>query len=242
MSDELVEIKVKDLRFMVRKGSSDFKSIEEVVLKSNYEKHGIEIKRGSTWIDLGANIGAFTVLALSKGAKVIAVEPDPDSLSLLEQNIKINFPKKKVKIIPKAIVADQKKQAFLYLNTEHKNYWRNSIEKMWTGGKVVVPCINFKEVFAEDGAKFNVKMDIEGSEMAILENLFDVENIDQLVFEYSFDVDPSLGRFRAIIRQLKTKFLIVKYNWSSTLEVASFWQPNWFPPLKMVYCRKKGLL
>src|SRR5271165_2201539 len=37
-------------------------------------------------LDLGANIGAWTCLALSRGAKVVSVEPNKDNFSVLRVN------------------------------------------------------------------------------------------------------------------------------------------------------------
>ena len=50
----------------------------------------IRIEPGETWADLGANVGAFTCLAASLGAKVYAFEPHPENFQLLEQNVKLN--------------------------------------------------------------------------------------------------------------------------------------------------------
>jgi len=45
---------------------------------------------GSLFIDVGANVGTYTVLAASLGAEVIAVEPAPDTAALLAENITLN--------------------------------------------------------------------------------------------------------------------------------------------------------
>ncbi len=60
---------------------------QEVWLMDLYEKH-YRIKPGDVILDIGAHIGAFSVLAARKGAKVFAYEPTPRSFRLLLENIK----------------------------------------------------------------------------------------------------------------------------------------------------------
>jgi FkbM family methyltransferase len=53
-------------------------------LRGTYERAQVKIQPGDIVIDLGANVGAFTRFALSRGAaKVIAFEPEPRHLSIL---------------------------------------------------------------------------------------------------------------------------------------------------------------
>ena len=41
-------------------------------------------------IDVGAHIGRYTLIAAERGAKVIAIEPDPSNFLVLEQNVRLN--------------------------------------------------------------------------------------------------------------------------------------------------------
>jgi FkbM family methyltransferase len=68
-----------------------------VLLTGSFERREIEVARscarpGTTAIDVGANVGIFTVpLALAVGnGRVIAVEPSPENVALLEHNIRLN--------------------------------------------------------------------------------------------------------------------------------------------------------
>ena len=49
------------------------------------------LKQGDLFIDIGANVGSYTVLAARVcGANVIAVEPDPETVKSLRRNIEVN--------------------------------------------------------------------------------------------------------------------------------------------------------
>jgi FkbM family methyltransferase len=63
------------------------------------------IKEGDIIIDAGADIGLFSVLAAFKVKeknRVIAVEPEPNNLKILRENVELNY-LKNVIIVPKAL-------------------------------------------------------------------------------------------------------------------------------------------
>lgn len=227
--DEPVVVEARDgYRFLVRPGSSDEKAIKEVVTRRSYFRHGIEIRPGETWVDLGANIGTFAVMAARRGAHVIAYEPDPDSAALAAANATLNGVEVEVR---QAGVATSDGEATLHVNGARKNYWRNSLVKSWRGGSErTVPIVDYRTAIPP-GA--NVKMDIEGSEFAILEAL-DFDTIGDLVFEWSFDIDRSIPRFAAVIARLRGRYPSVVY--SKFDETLPEWPGSWFPPCRTVWC------
>ena len=48
------------------------------------------LRRGDVFVDVGACIGGYSVRACKLGAYVIALEPEKDNYSLLEQNMRLN--------------------------------------------------------------------------------------------------------------------------------------------------------
>jgi FkbM family methyltransferase len=48
------------------------------------------LREGGLFVDVGANVGTYTLWAAEQGAEVIAVEPAADTFSLLEENIALN--------------------------------------------------------------------------------------------------------------------------------------------------------
>jgi FkbM family methyltransferase len=75
-------------------------------MKSCYERSlfGFKILPSDYWLDLGAHIGVFTSMALSAGAKVVAVEPEPCNFDLLSQNAESNNKKKGLGDDPRCIL------------------------------------------------------------------------------------------------------------------------------------------
>ncbi len=48
------------------------------------------LREGGLFIDVGANVGTYTIWAAEQGAEVIALEPAADTFKLLEENIALN--------------------------------------------------------------------------------------------------------------------------------------------------------
>lgn len=225
---ESFAIELRGLRFFQRPGTSDIKAISEVVERRTYKKRGLKFYKGERWIDLGANVGAFSVWAAAQGCSVQAFEPDPDSFTLLEKNIAIN--RLAIKARRAAVVVGQGGERSFFTNDAKGNVWRNSLLKQWRGGRTIqVPTVAVESVF--DGS--HVKMDIEGSEFEILEQA-DLSKIGDLVFEWSFDIDPSIPRFAAAIKRLRSEFRLVSYGKFD--ESQERWPGSWFPASRLVVC------
>jgi predicted RNA methylase len=65
--------------------------IKEVMLDREYARVGPPIEPGWTVVDIGAAHGAFALTAARAGAaRVIAVEPAPDTCALLVDNLRRN--------------------------------------------------------------------------------------------------------------------------------------------------------
>lgn len=224
---------INGIKFFYREGTSDLKTFEEVIGRDVYQKKGMKIEAGETWYDCGGNVGAFTLLACSKGAKVKVFEPDHYNCEMIEKNLKLN--NFKAEIVCAALVHNEVKEAVLFVGN-NGNVWRNSLFKNWNGRGLKIKCINFDNNFEDD---ICVKMDIEGGEMLILENTNKV--FKKMVFEWSFDIDPDLVRFWGIIDKLKLKYNIASIGNTAKYETRDYatWQKSWFPACTNVFCYKK---
>lgn len=222
------------IQFYHREGTSDLKTFNEVVIGDCYQKKGNKIQAGEHWIDCGGNVGAFTLLALSKGARVTVYEPDPNNCKMIERNLKANG--WDAQIVCAGLVHNDRKKANLYVGN-NGNVWRNSMFKNWNGKGLKVDCVNFDEA-VPDGVC--VKMDIEGAEMPILEAT--ERRFTKLVFEWSFDIDPSLPRFWNIIQRLSQTYDIAEIGNVARIKTRDFntWQKSWFPACTNVFCYAKN--
>lgn len=225
---------IKGIKFFYRENTSDLKTFEEVIERDVYQKKGMKIQHGESWVDCGGNVGAFTLLACKLGANVTVYEPDPYNCEMIKKNLKLNGFKADVRNL--ALVHNDTKKANLYVGN-NGNVWRNSLYKNWNGKGVVVSCVNFDEV-VPDGVC--VKIDIEGAEMAILENT--KRKFKKLVFEWSFDIDPSLPRFWNIIEKLSKNYLISNIGNTAKFKTRDYnvWQKSWFPACTNVFCYEKN--
>lgn len=225
---------IKNIKFYYRENTSDLKTFEEVIGKDVYRKKGMTIQSGEHWVDCGGNVGAFTLLACSLGAKVTVYEPDPNNCKMIELNLGLNgF---NANIVCAGLVHNDTKKANLYVGN-NGNVWRNSMFKNWNGKGIKVDCLNFDES-VNDGVC--VKMDIEGAEMLILENTS--RNFKKLVFEWSFDIDPSLTRFWDIIEALQKKYKVADIGNTAKFKSRDYdvWQKSWFPACTNVFCYEKN--
>lgn len=127
----------------------------------------------NTIIDLGGNIGTFSVWAAQKYQPKVLVtaEPDPDNLYILQKNLEQNGLKPpgssttKVHLIQKAVYKKTGKIGFVQ---ESLNKGRNAVDEHATVN--LVPTITLKDLFTEqklDTVDF-MKIDIEGGEQFIL--------------------------------------------------------------------------
>lgn len=230
---KLEKVSIRGFEFWIRPGYSDLKTFEEVIGRKTYLKRGMTILPGEKWMDCGGNVGAFAILASNLGASVTVYEPDPYCCEMIEKNLRLNGFQAEIK--QTALVHDDRKSVTLFIGNNN-NVWRNSIVKKWNKLGIKVPCSNFDE----EAKQFDAcKMDIEGAEMPILENT-NIE-FNKLVYEWSFDIDPSLTRLWNVIDQQKYIYR-VEAAWNSirySQRDYERWQPQWFPACTNVFCYKK---
>ena len=233
MNGELHMVKAGGAKFAVRDGTSDIKAVDEVVTRKAYARKGMTPEKGETWLDVGANCGAFSVWAARLGAKIIAFEPDTENALIARTNVDLNGLGKMVEFHDVALIAEDKasKLAF-HRNISNGNLWRNSLYKQWRGGETIA--VRGEPIKQYWRNKYCIKIDAEGVEMPILEKYAD-SPVTKLIFEWSFDIDPSISRFEKVISRLKKTYEQVSYAGYSSGYAK--WQPSWFPACRTIWCK-----
>lgn len=174
--------------------SSDFKVIEEVIKRDVYKGSNL-IKDNELWLDIGANIGAFTLLALNKGARVICYEPCPRNIEKLQHaGLVVNE------------VAVSNVDGYLNFYLEKNNEWRHTLFKTRGRDVIQVKVINSKDLPDADG----IKIDVEGSELDIIYGLRKLPN--KLVLEYDGGKHPLKTTYDKFISYLKDNYTYVNYK------------------------------
>ena len=165
-------------------------------LESKYDCY--ELDNMDVVFDIGANSGLFSLLCINKGAKkVYAFEPNKDSLI----NLKSVTNNLNVEIVPKAVYTKDEDLKF-YIdpsNTTIGSLSKNHLELHGSSlEEVIVPAISLKTFAKENNIdKISlVKMDIEGAEYEIIDNLEDevFEIIDNFLIEYHDNDDERVLR------------------------------------------------
>jgi len=235
MSESIIE--VGGLKFYVREGTSDEKSIREVVEKKVYQRKDFQFAPEEHWIDAGAYIGAFSVLAASKGCQVTAFEPDPLSFEQLKKNIELNKLEDKVEAFNVAVSFEG---GHASLSRHNKgNFWRNSICRKLKGETIQVPLINLLATLEEGFINYCIKLDIEGSEMGILEEISSkqLDRVNKIVVEWTFDYDDRIKRPTDVVEKMKKTFPMVKSKKMPDQE-----HYTWFPPNAFIFCSKTPVI
>jgi FkbM family methyltransferase len=89
--DAVTTVSVGGVRLRVRVNCGELYSFDEVFLSRTYEQvPGFGPVAGSTVIDVGANVGSFTLRHGLAGANVFAIEPNPDTYGRLRWNLNAN--------------------------------------------------------------------------------------------------------------------------------------------------------
>ena len=218
--------------FRVRSETSDIKAIEEVWKKNSYQRKDFRIGGGSRWLDLGANVGAFSVYAGLLGNDVMSFEAEPENAKRVVSNMVMNGLRPNVH--QAAIMDDDCADSHIsfYVSSRPMALRRHSVyEPKKDFEKITVPVVRWSTLPFDQYP--NVKMNIEGSEIALLEQAKSFDGIKKLVFEYSWDKDPSIPRFNRIIEKLRGHFREVTHN--KKIPPVQAWP--YYPPNIFVYCR-----
>jgi FkbM family methyltransferase len=165
-----------------------------VYFKRVYTPRGLELPRGATVVDVGANIGVFSVFAARGGAgAVIAVEPFAKNAEYLERNLELNGCAG-VRVVRGAL-ADRDGAVRLYLGDRGVTHGLFAIHgETTTPPSVEVEAWTLRTLMDRLGVDRIglLKMDCEGSEGLVLRSAPGglLERIDRVAMEFHDDLSP----------------------------------------------------
>lgn len=182
-----------------------------------------ELKPGGIMVDVGANVGYYTLLAalmVGDKGKVYAFEASPSVYTNLKQNLEMNWADKQVEFINKAVYSRNETLTFhdsinAPINSsinKHHDYLADP-SKYTT---IEVEAVRLDDILAEVEKIDLMKMDIEGAEYRAflgMMQLIKSGRIKQIVFEWN---KPTLGNeagpFHSLLKQLQMELSCSYYS------------------------------
>ncbi len=153
------------LRFHVRGGTDDRHIIFEVFAEGIYP---VELSEGSVVVDVGAQIGCFSLLAAQRGAHVVSFEPFPANFAALQRNLDLN---RATRVLPfQAAVTGKRETRAMLLPDDGRHTGRFSLHPGRGTRTVEAPCVPLEDILTEhrlDRIDL-IKLDCQGSEYEIL--------------------------------------------------------------------------
>ena len=188
--DELITELRSGIKFYFRFRNGEINSIDDVWCEKIQTKY-FGIEDGDVVIDIGANIGAFSIFAAksSKNVKVFSYEPTPDTFSRLVKNIKINHFENIIHPFQLGIAGKRDKRT-LFINPDNSDsntFYKNFLPN-YRNESVQIETITLEDIFKNNNINHCdfLKMDCEGAEYEILFNTSPeyLQKIKKIALEY----------------------------------------------------------
>jgi FkbM family methyltransferase len=148
------------------------------------------LNKGSTFVDVGANIGYYTLVSsnlVGSSGRVHAIEPIPFTIAILKANVKLNGCFNV--IIRKAAAWSSKGKLVLRVPM----LWYGLASFLRDGVSVTVDTITLDELLQNEDFVDCMKIDVEGAELEVLRGTKStLKKTKYLVLELSSDVNKVL--------------------------------------------------
>lgn len=191
-------VQVGDHKMYLDKQDSLWLSINGIYEKFETELVKQEIKKGDVVLDVGANIGYFTLIfakLVGNNGKVFAFEPDPTNFEILKKNIELNG-YKNVELVQKAL-SDKNQKVALIIDQQNTAGNHLNLESEINENSIQIDAITADDYFKKFEQKINfIKIDVEGAETMVLKgmvNTLNKNNILKLMVEYNPDAIMNMG-------------------------------------------------
>lgn len=201
----------------LREGTTDGYTLKEV---DKYFKY-IHPAKEDVWLDCGGNIGCFSVKISELVKQVYTFEPDFGNYHQLLLNLNDN---KIFNVFPSryAVVGNKDTTREFYINLK-KSQGIHSFYVKRGRKKVIVGCQNINDIIVREGIT-KIKIDTEGAEYEIIKAIKDWSKIQEIIFEFHFNVlkdkdyevpisiADDLSKYFELIGILQSNFRAVVYE------------------------------
>ena len=191
-------ILVRGAKYVVGVRTSEIFIFYEIYESLQYDRHTDFIPQsGWTVFDVGANIGVFTVLQATRGARVYSFEPNPESYSRLSRNVAANKLGGCVRLFPTALGGERGMGSLHVVGGGTTAGVVTRVRAGASASGVAVPIATLDEVVSTlpELSIDLLKIDAEGSEVAILRGgERTLDHVQRIVVEY---------HSRDLLRQVK---------------------------------------
>lgn len=156
------------------------------------------LPKGALVFDIGANVGTMSRIFAGLGARVVAVEPNPDCA----RHIELSTRRGQVEVLA-AAVSDRDGQAALKVSDRKdkmsslSDEWRAAVSRenadyagMWKR-EVTVPTITLDALIQRYGEPWYIKIDVEGYEEQVIKGLSQCPSLLSFEFNRVF-LEPAL--------------------------------------------------
>jgi FkbM family methyltransferase len=206
----LVRFNFNGEMFALRPNYADFMAFSEIMFRDTYGLGALSAPVG-TVVDLGANIGIFSLRAASVAERVIAVEPVGSNLDMAERVLAEGGVRHKVSLHRAAICRESGGNIRVFANPRfpagnsvfqrHTSYWGGCRHEE-------VPKLSVADLFAKEqvGRCSLLKCDIEGAEFDAFEAapLSLLQRIDRIAMEVHPTIEArGCRRFAGLRRRLE---------------------------------------
>jgi len=191
-------MKHEKLNIFFEDNDSDKTSIKECL--ATYDK---PIYQDKVCFDLGANIGAFTAIALNGGAKnVIAVECEERNFSMLQKSFEGND---RV-ILIKGAISNQDGLISVMMNKSKRQFLSAKTSEAKPGGqyKPVETEVKAYDLFKliEKYKPDIIKMDVEGSEFVCFQGEFSIDPcVKEMLMEIHINKKNTIDKLNRLFEQ-----------------------------------------
>jgi FkbM family methyltransferase len=175
-------------RLVVRRRSAwDENSVSRVIIDRDYARPNHEIRDDDTIIDIGGNIGCFTLVAAraARRGRVLVFEPDRDNFELLTRNVSLNALTNV--IAAREAVGAEPGVLRLFKGQEGQLHTTVASRGGEAGESEEVPTVTLRQIMDQHNvSRCFLKMNCEGAEYGILYNTPRdyLRRIDRIALEY----------------------------------------------------------